>query len=195
MKVLTRMGDSSNVELTMDELRQEFIAGSELAAQKAKIPALTENEVDYLVDMFAAPTRIWGVQRGHEVVMTKDGCVNALNSSRMSSGVTAPAATSAVLRAPPGRLSGEACLLHVEDVRAGLHAVEREPAVLIRRRLRRHSRRRGWPCGWNDRDSRPRDRGIRTFNGHTSDDASGGFDRRLRCLNEREGKDGCAGGH
>lgn len=90
MKVLTRMGDSSNVELTMDELRQEFIAGSELAAQKAKIPALTENEIDFLVDMFAAPTRIWGVQRGHEVVMTKDGCVNALNSSRMSSGVTAP---------------------------------------------------------------------------------------------------------
>ena len=40
--------------------------------------------------MFAAPTRIWGVQRGNEVVMTKDGCVNALNSSRMSSGVVAP---------------------------------------------------------------------------------------------------------
>ena len=90
MKILTRMGDSSNVELTRDELRQEFIEGSELAAKKAKIPVLTENEIDYLVDMFAAPTRIWGVQRGHEVVMTKDGCVNALNSSRMSSGVVAP---------------------------------------------------------------------------------------------------------
>lgn len=89
-KILTRMGDSSNVELTMDELRAEFITGSEEAAQKAKIPALTENEIDYLVDMFAAPTRIWGVQRGNEVVMTKDGCVNALNSSRVSSGVTAP---------------------------------------------------------------------------------------------------------
>jgi dimethylamine---corrinoid protein Co-methyltransferase len=90
MKILTRMGDSSSVELTRDELRQEFIEGSELAAKKGKIPALTENEIDYLVDMFAAPTRIWGVQRGHEVVMTKDGCVNALNSSRMSSGVVAP---------------------------------------------------------------------------------------------------------
>jgi len=90
MKILTRMGDSSNVELTRDELRQEFIDGSELAAKKAKIPVLTENEIDFLVDMFAAPTRIWGVQRGNEVVMTKDGCVNALNSSRMSSGVVAP---------------------------------------------------------------------------------------------------------
>jgi len=90
MKIMTRMGDSSNVELTRDELRTEFITGSEEAAKKAKIPVLTENEIDYLVDMFAAPTRIWGVQRGNEVVMTKDGCVNALNSSRMSSGVVAP---------------------------------------------------------------------------------------------------------
>jgi dimethylamine--corrinoid protein Co-methyltransferase len=84
------MGDGSNVELTRDELRAEFVTGAEAAAAKAKIPALTENEVDWLVDVFAAPTRIWGVERGHEVVMTKDGCVNALNSSRMSSGVTAP---------------------------------------------------------------------------------------------------------
>ena len=90
MKILTRMGDSSNVELTPDELRQEFVAGSEAAAVKAKIPTLTENEIDFLVDMFSAPTRLWGVQRGNEVVMTKDGCVNALNSSRVSSGVTAP---------------------------------------------------------------------------------------------------------
>ncbi len=89
-KILTRMGDNSNVEFTMDELRQEFIDGSEFAAKKAKVPPLTENEIDFLVDMFAAPTRIWGVQRGNEVVMTKDGCVNALNSSQMSSGVVAP---------------------------------------------------------------------------------------------------------
>ena len=90
MKILTRMGDGSNVEFTRDELRKEFEEGSEAAAAKGKIPPLTENEYDYLVDMFAAPTRIWGVERGHEVVMTKDGCVNALNSSRMSSGVAAP---------------------------------------------------------------------------------------------------------
>jgi dimethylamine--corrinoid protein Co-methyltransferase len=90
MKILTRMGDSSNVELTRDELRKELEEGSEAAAKKGKVPILTENEFDYLVDMFAAPTRIWGVQRGNEVVMTKDGCVNALNSSRVSSGVVAP---------------------------------------------------------------------------------------------------------
>ncbi len=38
MKILTRMGDSSNVELTKDELRTEFEQGSEYAAKKAKVP-------------------------------------------------------------------------------------------------------------------------------------------------------------
>ncbi len=76
--------------MTRDELRHDLEEGTEAAATKAKIPPLTENEIDYLDDMFACPSRIWGVERGHEVVMTKDGCVNALNSSRMSSGVVAP---------------------------------------------------------------------------------------------------------
>jgi len=89
VKILTRMGDSSTVEMTRDELRHELEEGTEAAAVKAKIPPLTENELDYLFDMFVCPSRIWGVERGHEVVMTKDGCVNALNSSRMSSGVVA----------------------------------------------------------------------------------------------------------
>jgi dimethylamine--corrinoid protein Co-methyltransferase len=90
MKILTRMGDSSTVEMTRDELRHDLEEGTEAAATKGKIPPLTENEIDYLFDMFVCPSRIWGVERGHEVVMTKDGCVNALNSSRMSSGVVAP---------------------------------------------------------------------------------------------------------
>ena len=38
-KILTRMGDNSNVEFTMDELRQEFIDGSEFAAKKASAMA------------------------------------------------------------------------------------------------------------------------------------------------------------
>jgi dimethylamine--corrinoid protein Co-methyltransferase len=46
--VLTRMGDGSTVEMTRDELRRDLVEGSEAAAKKAKIPALTENELDYL---------------------------------------------------------------------------------------------------------------------------------------------------
>ena len=76
--------------MTRDEIRREIVEGSEAAAVKAKIPVLDENEVDYLVDMFCCPSRVWGVERGHEAVMTKDGGTNTLISSRLSSGIAAP---------------------------------------------------------------------------------------------------------
>ena len=40
--------------------------------------------------MFCCPSRVWGVERGHEAVMTKDGGTNTLISSRLSSGIAAP---------------------------------------------------------------------------------------------------------
>ena len=88
--IVTRMGDGSTVRLTRDEIRREIVEGSEAAAAKAKIPVLEENEADYLVDMFCCPSRVWGVERGHEAVMTKDGGTNTLISSRLSSGIAAP---------------------------------------------------------------------------------------------------------
>jgi dimethylamine---corrinoid protein Co-methyltransferase len=89
-RVVTRMGDGSTVEMTRDEIRKDVVEGSEAAAAKAKIPVLDENECDYLVDMFCCPSRIWGVQRGHEAILTKDGGTNTLISSRLSCGVAAP---------------------------------------------------------------------------------------------------------
>jgi len=88
--ITTRMGDGATVQMSRGDLRRDLIEGTEAAATKGKIPALTENELDYLEDMFASTTRIWGVERGHEAVMTKDGSVNTLCSSRLSSGVGAP---------------------------------------------------------------------------------------------------------
>ena len=96
--IMTRMGDGASVEMTRDDLRRDLIEGTEAAAKKGKIPTLTENELDYLEDMFASPSRIWGVERGHEAVMSKDGSVNSLCSSRLSSGVAAPIGREAAIR-------------------------------------------------------------------------------------------------
>lgn len=90
--ILTRMGDGYSVELTPDQLRRDVVEGSEDAARRARIPALEEHEIDYLVDLFAYPGRITGVERGHEVVLTKDGCANTLYNGQMSSGVGIPLA-------------------------------------------------------------------------------------------------------
>lgn len=96
--VTTRMGDGSTVTMTRDEIRRDVIEGSEAAAKKAKIAALDENEVDYLVDMFCCPSRIWGVERGHEAIMSKDGGTNTLISSRLSCGIAAPIGREAAVR-------------------------------------------------------------------------------------------------
>jgi dimethylamine--corrinoid protein Co-methyltransferase len=85
------MGDvGSTVRLTRDEIRREIDEGSEAAAAKAKIPLLADNEIDYIVDIFCCPSRVWGVERGHEAGMTEDGGTNTLTSSRLSNGIAAP---------------------------------------------------------------------------------------------------------
>jgi len=96
--IKTRMGDGSTVEMTRDDIRRDVVEGSEAAAKKGKIPALDANEYDYLVDMFCSPSRIWGVERGHEAIMSKDGSVNTLCSSRLSSGIAAPLGREAAIR-------------------------------------------------------------------------------------------------
>ena len=96
--ILTRTGDGSSVQMTPDELRHDLVEGSEAAATKAKIPALIESDLDYLHDMFACPSRVWGVERGHEAVMTKDGGTNTLVSSRLSCGIAAPVGREAAVR-------------------------------------------------------------------------------------------------
>lgn len=96
--VTTRTGDGSTVAMTRDEIRRDVIEGSEAAAKKAKIPVLEENEVDYLVDMFCCPSRIWGVERGHEAILSKDGGTNTLTSSRLSCGISAPLGREAAVR-------------------------------------------------------------------------------------------------
>lgn len=90
--ILTRMGDGYSVELTPDEVRRDVVEGSEDAARRAGIPALDAREIDYVVDLFSYPGRITGVERGHEVVLTKDGCANTLYNGQMSSGVGIPLA-------------------------------------------------------------------------------------------------------
>jgi len=88
--ITTRMGDGYTVELTADELRADLLAGSQDAVRRGKVPPLEQSELDWLFDLFANPSRIVGVERGHEVVLTKDGSVNTLYSSQISSGVGLP---------------------------------------------------------------------------------------------------------
>ncbi len=97
-KHFTRMGDGHAVEMTTDELRRDILAGSEDAADRGRIPALSQEEQDYLLDLFSYPGKIVGVQPGNEVVLTDDGSVNALYGAQSSSGVGVPLSRELAIR-------------------------------------------------------------------------------------------------
>lgn len=71
-KVFTRMGDGSSLWLSQAELRQELEEGTRDAAERGKIPPLTEDEIQRLYDLCAAPQKAVTVERGKEVVHTFD---------------------------------------------------------------------------------------------------------------------------
>ena len=72
-KILTRMGDGSFVEMTRAEIRADIEAGVAIAVKRAKVPPLTEAEVEHLTDIYASSSRFTGVDIGHEVVLSFDG--------------------------------------------------------------------------------------------------------------------------
>ena len=72
-RIKTRLGDGSLVRMTRGELRAELEAGTQAAAEKAKVPPLGEDELAHLLDIWASPARFSAVDLGDEVVLSVDG--------------------------------------------------------------------------------------------------------------------------
>jgi len=88
--IITRMGDGERVSMTVDELKEDLIEGTRDAAERAKIPELTQDELERLFDIFADPSRIVSVSPGNEVIVTDDGCTMSFYSAQGSGGVGIP---------------------------------------------------------------------------------------------------------
>ena len=71
-KVHTRMGDGSLVAVTEGELRRDLEEGTGDAAERGKIPALSEDELSYLFDIYSIPYRFVSVEMGNEVILSYD---------------------------------------------------------------------------------------------------------------------------
>ena len=69
----TRMGDGHQMDVTADDIRRDIAAGTDDAADRGHIPALPQEEQDFLVDLFTNPARAVSVPPGHEVVLSQDG--------------------------------------------------------------------------------------------------------------------------
>jgi hypothetical protein len=71
-KIFTRMGDGSGIFLSPEDIRYDLEEGTKDAANRGKIPELTQEELDYLYEIIAMPVTVIGVKRGQEVVSSSD---------------------------------------------------------------------------------------------------------------------------
>ena len=66
------MGDGQRVAMSLEEVKDDLLAGTHDAAQRANIPALSSEDLDQLLDIFAEPAKVVGVSAGDEVIVTDD---------------------------------------------------------------------------------------------------------------------------
>lgn len=89
-KIITRMGDGERVLMSRSEVREDIAEGTEDAAQRGRIPAITAEERDRLLEIICDPSRTVSVERGQEVIVTDDGCSMSFYSGQDGGGVGAP---------------------------------------------------------------------------------------------------------
>jgi dimethylamine--corrinoid protein Co-methyltransferase len=98
-KIITSMGDGERLTLSVDALREDLVSGSQDAADRGKIPSLTDDEIDHLQAIFADPSRMVSVERGQEVVMTDDGTGTLLYGDSTDAGQNVPVSPTVSLMA------------------------------------------------------------------------------------------------
>jgi dimethylamine--corrinoid protein Co-methyltransferase len=86
-KIFTRMGDGELVSMSVAEVKEDILAGTEDAARRAEISELTSGEIEQLFEIIAEPARAVSVVSGREVIVTDDGCSMSFYSGQDSGGV------------------------------------------------------------------------------------------------------------
>lgn len=71
-QITTRMGDGSFINLSPDGIKKEIELGVQEASTKAKIPPLTNEEMERLYEIIASPRKFVSVERGNELILSYD---------------------------------------------------------------------------------------------------------------------------
>lgn len=71
-KFLTRYGDNYAGFMSESEIKANIESGTRDAADRGKIPPLTQEEMDYLYEIITCPQKIVSVEPGNEVVVSFD---------------------------------------------------------------------------------------------------------------------------
>lgn len=83
VKILTRMGDGFLVEMSESDLKRDIEEGTRDAAEKGKIAPLSQQELDYLFEIFSNKSRPVGVEMGQEVIFTYDTTCNEVQRTAL----------------------------------------------------------------------------------------------------------------
>ncbi len=70
--IFTRYGDGSPTRMSKEDIRFDLEEGTQDAADRGKIPALTEAELDRLFEICTMPEKAVTVERGDEVIVSFD---------------------------------------------------------------------------------------------------------------------------
>ena len=70
--IQTRMGDGAMVYMTVDEIRKEAEAGMADAVDRAKVPPLSNEDFERLMEILCDKRKFVSVERGNELILTYD---------------------------------------------------------------------------------------------------------------------------
>jgi dimethylamine--corrinoid protein Co-methyltransferase len=84
------MGDGQRVAMPADQVKADLEAGTRDAAERAQIPALTADELEQLLDMFADRSRTVSVRPGEEIIVTDDAVCTLFYLDQDNSGQGIP---------------------------------------------------------------------------------------------------------
>jgi len=65
-KIFTRMGDGELVSMSLEEIKEDIVAATQEAAQRAEIPELTADEIEQLLEIMAEPSRAVSFYSGQD---------------------------------------------------------------------------------------------------------------------------------
>jgi dimethylamine--corrinoid protein Co-methyltransferase len=71
-KYFTRMGDGEALWMTKEEILEDVTEGMNDAVRRGKSDPMSQDDVDYLMEILTMPTKNVSVERGHEGVTTFD---------------------------------------------------------------------------------------------------------------------------
>ena len=78
-KYMVRMGDSTREYMTEAEIRKDIEIGVADAVKRGKVPPLSEDDVEKLVEIITMPGTVVGVDFGRQVVSTSDSGCNEMS--------------------------------------------------------------------------------------------------------------------